>query len=310
MKNPRAANFVWKCKNGNYLHWFHNHGGPFMDDAEPDAPWVRPYDDRNPVWVSAGIEKDGPDGKILEWAQPELLFYDDDVYCRISYPDLIELHDGLYMSETQKNTARLHRVDAGFLKKIWGSFDGIGVDDTACILSVKNCCSCDMPVLPRFSQRAVNAPHNGMLDLRQGFTMLLTVSISGGEDVLLDNRTSSGRGLVLKLTGRGGLQLVMSDGQTKTLNDTEGGLLAPGTTHSVAVVIDGGPKIVSFIVDGKFCDGGLERQFGWSRFSPNLRSAEGRATLHISDAVKALQIFNRALMTCEICAAQKVNPVE
>ena len=25
--HPRAANFVWKCKNGKYLYWFHNHYG-------------------------------------------------------------------------------------------------------------------------------------------------------------------------------------------------------------------------------------------------------------------------------------------
>lgn len=28
IKHPRAANFAWRCQNGKYLYWFHNHGGP------------------------------------------------------------------------------------------------------------------------------------------------------------------------------------------------------------------------------------------------------------------------------------------
>jgi hypothetical protein len=27
IKHPRAAGFVWKCRNGRYLLWHHNHGG-------------------------------------------------------------------------------------------------------------------------------------------------------------------------------------------------------------------------------------------------------------------------------------------
>ncbi|MBQ6351939.1 MAG: exo-alpha-sialidase, partial [Lentisphaeria bacterium] len=34
MKNPRAANFVWRCANGKYLYWFHNHGGRRFIDAQ------------------------------------------------------------------------------------------------------------------------------------------------------------------------------------------------------------------------------------------------------------------------------------
>ena len=32
VKHPRAANFVWKCANGQYLYWFHNHGGRFVGE--------------------------------------------------------------------------------------------------------------------------------------------------------------------------------------------------------------------------------------------------------------------------------------
>lgn len=303
MKNPRAANFIWKCRNGMFLHWFHNHGGPFMGNAEPNAPFVRPYDDRNPVWLSAGFEADGPDGKIIQWSQPEIVLYDDDVFLRMSYPDMIELDDGLYLTETQKNLARMHKVDAGFLTKLFGQFQGLEIDDSACVLSQEGVGTVELSQLPKFSQRDMRAADHGMVDLRQGFTFLLNVQVSDGAEILLDNRTASGRGFVLEITATGGLQLIMSDGQTKTLNDSESGLLQAGQTHSVAVVVDGGPKIVSFIVDGKFCDGGSQRQFGWSRFSPNLREVAGHPKLTIGSGVKNVKIYERALMTCEAIAA-------
>ncbi|MEI8206941.1 MAG: sialidase family protein [Kiritimatiellales bacterium] len=310
MKHPRAANFIWKCKNGKYLYWFHNHGGPFMNQTEPDAPAVSPYEDRNPAWVSAGIEKDGPDGKVIDWSQPEIMLYDDDVFIRMSYPDMIELDSGMYVSETQKNIARIHRINPVFIDRLWGQFDGLEVDQSDCILAVEQGgLKVDLPALPKFSQRDMRRADQGLVDLRQGFTLLLKVTVpsAGGGEVLLDNRTPSGRGWMLELTGEGTLRLLMSDKQTVALNESESGMLLPGQTHAVAIVVDGGPKIVSFVIDGKFCDGGTQRQFGWSRFSPNLRDAAGHPRLTISQDVQTLKIFSRALMTCEIIALQKRN---
>lgn len=302
MKNPRAANFVWKCRNGKYLYWFHNHGGPFMNETEPNAPWVRPYDDRNPVWVSAGVEKDGPAGKVLEWSQPEILLYDDDVFLRMSYPDLIELDDGMYISETQKNMARLHRIDSVFLKRLWGQFDRAKADESSCILFAEQGGGClEMPKLPKFWQRDRHAADHRGADLRQGFSILcdITVPMDGNSAVLLDNRTPSGRGWVLKWTNAGTLILQMNDTQTTSLHESDMGMLSLGGKHSVAVIVDGGPKVVSFIIDGKFCDGGTQRQFGWSRFSSALRDAIGSPFLSVAENIQHLRIFSRPLMTCE-----------
>ena len=44
IKNPRAANFVWKCSNNKFLYWFHNHNGNW-------------YEDRNPAWICGGVEE-------------------------------------------------------------------------------------------------------------------------------------------------------------------------------------------------------------------------------------------------------------
>jgi hypothetical protein len=49
-----------------------------------------PYDDRNPAWLMAGQEISTPQGRMIEWSQPEILLYEDDPYIRMSYPDLVE----------------------------------------------------------------------------------------------------------------------------------------------------------------------------------------------------------------------------
>ncbi len=37
IKHPRAANFVWRCSNGMFLYWFHNHGGRFIGELGAGA---------------------------------------------------------------------------------------------------------------------------------------------------------------------------------------------------------------------------------------------------------------------------------
>jgi hypothetical protein len=289
VKNPRAANFIWRLSGNRYLYWFHNHGG-------------KGYEDRNPVWCLAGREVDGAEGKQLAFSEPEILLYDDETFIRMSYPDLIERNGEVYFTETQKTIARMHRIPSSMLNRLWSN-DKTQPKDATCLLSAEQGGTVAMPPLPKLCQRDVRRADHGQVDLRQGFTISLALTLpptAKGPRILLDNRSDEATGWRLKLTKAGGLQLWMSDGQTECLHTSESGLIGVGQTHAVGVVVDGGPKIVSFIVDGKFCDGGDEKQFGWSRFSPNLRSVEGRSDLFIDQSVNALRIFDRSLMTIEV----------
>jgi hypothetical protein len=130
MKNPRAANFVWKCSNGKFLYWFHNHGGPFIRELGGHASLVNglsehgdrsPYEDRNPAWICSGHEIDGPEGRLLEWSEPEILLYDDDPAVRLSYPDLIEQDCHFWVSETDKHTGRVHKLSLELLENLFES---------------------------------------------------------------------------------------------------------------------------------------------------------------------------------------------
>ena len=60
------------------------------------------YRNRNPGWISGGIEKDG----AIHWSQPEVLLYDDDPTVRMSYPDFIESDGRYFITETQKTVAQ------------------------------------------------------------------------------------------------------------------------------------------------------------------------------------------------------------
>ncbi|MFN0170998.1 MAG: hypothetical protein ACKV22_31660 [Bryobacteraceae bacterium] len=72
------------------------------------------------------------------------------------------------------------------------------------------------------------------------------------------------------------------------------------------MIVDGGPKIISFVIDGRLCDGGDARQFGWGRLHPHLQSANGGATLRIGvgldGEIRQVRVYGRALRTSEAIA--------
>jgi hypothetical protein len=109
VKHPRAANFVRKLEEGpfagRYIYWFHNHGG-------------KDYQGRNPAFLLGGVEKDSPEGKVIHWGKPVAELYHNDPKVRISYPDFI-WDDGLYITETQKTIARVHKIPEELLRKLW-----------------------------------------------------------------------------------------------------------------------------------------------------------------------------------------------
>jgi hypothetical protein len=297
MKHPRAANFAWRCNNGRYLYWFHNHGGRFVSRTNG-------YEDRNPVWLCAGEEADGPDGRVIAWSQPEIVLYDNDPYIRMSYPDLVEESGALYLTETQKDKARVHEIDGLFLQKVWGQLQAKEVCTEGLVAQWQGTEGglMEVPDLPRFVQRDGSRHDYGTTSLCTGISVELDLrmsSIAAGQ-VLLDNRDARRKGLCLQTTAWGTIEITLNDGRTENRWDCDAGLLTAGRQHHVGVVIDGGPRVISFIVDGALCDGGAQRQFGWGRFSPNLRDANGVGSWRIGAGVQLVRVYDRALMTSEV----------
>lgn len=297
IKHPRAANFVWNCANGKFLYWFHNHGGRFISG--------NPYDDRNPAWLVAGREVDTPQGKCIEWSQPEILLYDDDPYIRMSYPDLVEDGGKFYITETQKNVGRVHEISAKLVQGLFSQWDNATVAREGLVLDLPGNkpmpATAPMPKLPQFNVRDGRRADHGGKDLRAGFSLDLWLdraSLKPGQ-VLLESRDAAGRGIFVSMGSEGTLRITLNDGRSQGGWDSDKSLAPSKPQQHVVITVDGGPKIITFVVDGVLCDGGDQRQFGWGRFSPNLRTPQGGSTLAIAPAVRQLRIYNRPLRTSE-----------
>ena len=162
-----------------------------------------------------------------------------------------------------------------------------------------------MPKLPSFNQSDSRRPDHGMKDLRAGFSLDLWLRLESTAvgQFILDNRDEQGRGLLLATGDSGTIRLTLNDGRTECGWSTDAGTLKAGQRQHIVAIVDGGPKIITFVVDGKFCDGGEARQFGWGRFSPNLRTPTGAKMLRIAHPnpaqVLSLRIYNRYLRTSE-----------
>ncbi|MGH2561578.1 MAG: LamG-like jellyroll fold domain-containing protein [Thermomicrobiales bacterium] len=280
IRHPRAANFVWKASNSKYLLWYHNHGGRY-------------YMDRNPAWLSGGVERDG----FIHWSQPEIVLYDADPATRMSYPDFIEQDGRYWITETQKTVARVHEIDPSFLDGLWGQAENreVARDGLTLELTGDGCAP---------GARA-DLPHLANLAEGGGFAIdfWITPDDVSRERTIFTTRNRYGRGIKLSLAAGGAARIELSDRLIDDWWDSDPGLLTPGTAHHVAVIVDGGPKIVSYVVDGVLCDGGTVRPKGWHRFPPPMGDVNGwsRFTIDpdLTSRLHALRIYDRYLRTSE-----------
>ena len=290
IKHSRAANFVKKFSNGKYLLWYHNHGGEAIHAGKWD-----PYANRNPAWIAGGIESSG----YIHWSEPEILLYDVEPGTRMSYPDFIEGNGRFYVTETQKTIARVHEIDRELLEGVWGQHENRRVASGGVLLEPPN----NMPRLSRLG--------NG------GFTIDLRLRLrefTAGQ-VILDARNSSGKGITITMSDRATLNLTLNDGAVKSEWDSDPGT-APGTLkvgawQHVTVIVDGGPKIITWIVDGILNDGGAVREFGWGRFNPKMDDVNGAATVKLAPSLFGelgpVRIYDRYLRTSEAIGNYRAN---
>jgi len=102
--------------------------------------------------------------------------------------------------------------------------------------------------------------------------------------------------------------LTLNDGENEFTWDsdpgTTPGTLKVGAWQHVAVTVDSGPRIVSFIVDGEFNDGGAIRDYGWARFPAKLDDINGASLAKVVPLLygemRLLRIYNRPLRTSEV----------
>jgi hypothetical protein len=292
IKHPRAANFVRRFSNGKFLYWFHNHGG----ESVHAAAW-NPYLGRNPAWVCGGIEKDG----LIHWSEPEILLYDDDPETRISYPDFIEDGGRYFVTETQKTVARAHEIAPALLEDLWSQAERRETTRAGLVL--------ELTEKALASRSPVVLPWLADLRTRRGFTIDLRVwfdELTAGQTIL-DARDPSGKGLLLATSDHATIRLTLNDGSAGAAWDSDPGTgpgsLKVGEWQHISVTVDGGPRIITFVVDGVLNDGGAVREYGWGRFSRDLGDINGVGSTTLAPSLLgrlgAFRIYDRALRTSE-----------
>ena len=280
IETPRACPKLWRCKNGKYLFWFHNHNG-------------RTFRGRNPVWLTGGILKGGK----MHWSQPEILLYHHVPKARgMSYPDLIEQDGRYWVTETQKTAARVHEIPVDLLEGLWGQVEGKPAGAEGAILSLSG-----DETAPG---KTVDLPELPDLSLGGGFSVDTWLKLAGLEagQTILDSRDDSGCGFAISTGEKGSLVFVMGDGLRNATWTSEPGLLTAGKLHHVVIIADGGPCIISVVRDGVLCDGGPAIQYGWGRFDQKFGSPSGgplRVAPALKGAVKHVRIYDRYLRTSE-----------
>ncbi|HOD82854.1 MAG: hypothetical protein BWX88_04433 [Planctomycetes bacterium ADurb.Bin126] len=282
IKTPRACPKLFKCTNGKYLFWFHNHSG-------------RTFHGRNPVWICGGVERNGK----LYWSEPEILLYHNDLKGRgMSYPDLIEQDGKYWVTETQKTIARVHEIDLALLEGLWAQHEGKGrVAEEGLVLSLeKQAAQADQVKMPRLG------------DLSSGGGFAIDMWLQCGDlkngQIILDSRDDKGRGVALETADNGSVRLRFSDGRNPPGQWTsDPGLLKEGRSHHVTAIVDGGPDIITFLVDGRLCDGGESRQYGWGRFDAKVGEVTGSGRLQLAPSfggkILHLRVYDRMLRTSE-----------
>ncbi len=292
MNNPRAANFIWKCKNGKYLYWFHNN--------RYDG-----YTNRNPVWISGAIEYKAEDGMRLKFSQPEILLYDDDIHSIISYPDLIEdvplegkNESEYYVSETQKYFARLHEVNKSLIEGLWAQFEDGCPTDTG-IPAEKS-----LPKIKPLSERTQFVSGFGTQNNEVSFALRFNFKVPEKDELLFSNMNENSKGLKAVYNSETTrIEFTLGDGHCISRFDSEKGILKPNTTHDAAIIIDGGPHVIEFVIDGQLCTAD-DRMFGFGRFNPFTQDINGKPELEIGSSVKNLKFYDGLLRVSDIVRLQ------
>ena len=314
VRNPRACPKLWRASNGKFLFWFHNNGHESFDGGKSAGS-------RNVAWLSGGIEKDGR----IYWSQPEIVLYDDNTLRGPSYPDLIEQGGRYWISETQKTAARVHEIAPELLEGLWNQGSTKSVAQKGMLLSLNE---------KKVGAGQVKMP--GLPNLAAGgsFTIALWITLRdlAAGQVILDSRDESGKGVLVATSGSATLRLDISDGAHSFGWNCDPNLLQRDTLHHVAFIVDGGPKVISVVVDGVLCDGGDDpnRKYGYGRFkqaeyvskfsdelkrpATEIGDVTGGRVLKIAPSLKGelkgLRIYNRYLRTSEAVGNFQAGPMK
>lgn len=245
----------------------------------------------------------------------------------------------MYITETQKTIARVHRVPHDLLQGLWTqqtanrlALQGLTINITGSQVGH----SVPAPTLPTFTKYA---------RVGQGLAITAWVSNHGAAtagQVLLDGRRSgsasgksqdaaaagivlsvgAGNSVVLNLTDSSGTTVSWATDPTCSKALLQGwtgtaataGASAAAEAHHLAFVVDGGPLIITVAVDGVLCDGGPAQARGWTWFTDALGNVNGASSWAVAPNYGGTLLGGRVyaqryLRTSEVVGNFRAGPV-
>jgi len=309
LKNPRACPKLGKTSDGRFLLWYHNNGFPGWGNSAV----------RNPVWISGGVEADGD----IRWSQPEILLYASDPTVRgMSYPDFFEQDGEIWVSETEKMVARVHRIDSLLLAGMWAEHretaggpapvrEGLVFENDRTVTGGE---SLEIPRLPGLA--------SGGFALE---AVLEAETLSPGQTVLSSYGVRR-RGFRVSVAENGALDFELRDSRDRQWLEvldgaepsagvssrrewrwrTERDILRPGEPLHLVLIVDGLAKVVSVCANGRLLDGGEDRIQGWWRLNHWYDDINDQGACAVGEGfagrIPLLRIYDRYLRTAEAVA--------
>ncbi|MBP0989860.1 MAG: exo-alpha-sialidase [Oscillospiraceae bacterium] len=238
IKNSRANNTFWNIGDGRFLFWFTNNG-------------YNGFYARNPEWISAAVEIEKEGGKTLEVSQPEILLYSRNHNAGCSYPDYIKAEDTLYISETQKTTARTHAIPMSFINDIFRQFD-----------KGAECKKAPDVLLGGVEKNVFSKPFCRLEDKNfKGVTLNFEFTYKPGNKTLIFcNKDKREEGVTVTAFQDGSIEVAAEETRVNFSLHTEPCLRSG--LNKIAIVYDLRAGVVFIVVNGLLSDGG-ERCTGW-----------------------------------------------
>ena len=282
------------------------------------------YVGRRVYWMTVGTVTH--DGRI-EWAQPEIALWWDGtgfedrpgwnpdwaIVDGPGYPDFAELDDGtLVVVESNKLAVRCHDIEPRLLAALRRQHALAGAPDDPPVASVAEPGGHRVSVLPDLRARGgfsvvVRLRSDGIPDAGTVLARALsTVTAALGEEPT--DRTIT-KGWRLRTLPDGEVEFAVFDGfGTECAISTTclvGAGAWDGGTHSLAFVLDGGPRVAYAVVDGRLDDGGTLREQGWVAVPAELGEVGGSELDVPVGPVRSVSIWDRPLLVSEAVALHR-----
>jgi len=222
----------------------------------------------------------------------------------MSYPDLIEQDGKYWITETNKADARVHEIPNAFFNTLWSQFE---ISRVAKQNLVEEWKESEIPI-----QGQLNVLSNAGDSYADGFTLdfRLVLANLNSDQLIMSSKDENGKGIELKTGDFGAIEITMSDGeQTDSWSSDPGLVKANGVEYCISVIVDNGPRIIQFVINGTVNNGRECRQFGWGRYTADMSNVRFKTmeihrmageSVNITSKVTNLRLYNQPLMNTEV----------